>query len=82
MASVTASEATMTLTYDRVRQLREENPDWDIRTSPGGHLWAFNWDTTPAQLRAGCVATIDADDPSELAAQLREQDELRRAVGG
>ena len=50
---------------------------WGVWLSDTGRWWAARTSAlTSAQLNAGCVPFIQADNPDELAERIREQDRL------
>jgi hypothetical protein len=50
---------------------------WGVWLSDTGRWWAARTSTlTSAQLNAGCVPFLQADNPDELTERIREQDRL------
>lgn len=66
--------------FDRhLAAIAEEFPHWTIWQSDAGRWWAARQrPLTPAQRAAGCLMTVDADQPDGLRRQLRDQE--RRAI--
>lgn len=53
---------------------------WGVWLSDTGRWWAARTGAlTSAQLNAGCIPFIEADNPDELAERIREQDRLGSA---
>jgi hypothetical protein len=66
---------------DPADDLREQHPGWTIWVSGIGRWWASRQaGLTAADLAAGCVLFLHADDPAALAAQIRAQDARRRST--
>jgi hypothetical protein len=58
--------------------ITEQFPDWAIWLSGTGRWWASRrTGLTAADLAAGCVLYLHADDPETLASQIRAQQALR-----
>lgn len=56
---------------------------WGVWLSDTGWWWATRAEAlTAAELAAGCVPFIHADNPDELSERIRQQDELGRPIPG
>jgi hypothetical protein len=63
---------------DPAATLRDQHPGWTIWVSGTGRWWASRTvELTTADLAAGCVPFLHADDPATLAAQISAQDARR-----
>jgi hypothetical protein len=61
----------------RTVELEQRYPRWSVWISETGYWWAaLRRDLTAAECRAGCIPHVRADDGSELADLLSEQDAL------
>ena len=64
---------------DAAAAIREQFPGWTLWVSGTGRWWASRKvELTAADLAAGCVPFLHADDPGTLAAQIRAQ-QVRRS---
>lgn len=54
-----------------------EFPGWTIWRSDAGHWYATAHETSMAQIRDGCTATVDADTEPVLRRRVKEQIEMR-----
>jgi hypothetical protein len=58
--------------------LREQFPSWTLWISDTGRWWAFEkTELTAADVAAGCVPFLHADEPETLARQIRAQEARR-----
>jgi hypothetical protein len=63
---------------DPAAMIREQYPGWTLWISGTGRWWASRKaELTAADLAAGCVPFLHADDPGTLTAQIRAQDARR-----
>jgi len=68
---------------DPTAALREQFPGWTLWVSGTGRWWASRTvELTAADVAAGCVPFLHADDPQTLAGQIRAQDARRRQPAG
>ena len=64
---------------DPAAEMREQFPDWTIWVSGTGRWWASRQDELgAADLAAGCVPFLHADEPEALAGQVRAQQARQR----
>jgi hypothetical protein len=65
---------------DPAAVIREQFPGWTLWVSGTGRWWASRkTELTAADLAAGCVPFLHADDPDTLAGQIRAQ-QARRSL--
>ena len=63
---------------DPAATMREQFPGWTLWVSGTGRWWASRQvELTAAEVSAGCVPFLHADDPWTLAGQIRAQDARR-----
>ena len=63
---------------DPATVIRQQYPGWTIWVSDTRRWWAFRKvELTAADVAAGCVPFLHADDPATLAGQIRTQDARR-----
>jgi hypothetical protein len=68
---------------DPATVIRDQHPGWTLWVSGTGRWWASRTvELTAADVAAGCVPFLHADDPAALAAQIRAQDARRRQPAG
>ena len=68
---------------DPAAALRDQFPGWTLWVSGTGRWWASRTvELTAADVAAGCVPFLHADDPAALAAQTRAQDARRCQPAG
>jgi hypothetical protein len=68
---------------DPAATLRDQHPGWTLWISGTGRWWASRTaELTAADLAAGCVPFLHADDPGTLAGQIRAQDARRCQPAG
>ncbi len=61
-------------TPDPAAAIREQYPGWTLWLSGTGRWWASRQvELTAADVAAGCVPFLHADDPETLAGQIRAQ---------
>ncbi|HTP17450.1 MAG TPA: hypothetical protein VMK13_16650 [Streptosporangiaceae bacterium] len=66
---------------DPLTAIAGEHPQWSIWVSSTGRYWAsFTGALNAAELAAGCVPFVQADDPAALAASIRDQETCRDRV--
>jgi hypothetical protein len=67
---------------DPAAALRDQHPGWTLWVSGTGRWWASRQtELTAADVAAGCVPFLHADDPGSLAGQIRAQDARRKPAG-
>jgi hypothetical protein len=63
---------------DPAAAIREEFPGWTLWVSDTRRWWAFGkTELTAAEVSAGCVPFLHADEPETLATQIRAQEARR-----
>ena len=68
---------------DPAAVIRQQYPRWTLWISGTGRWWASRRvELTAADLAAGCVPFLHADDPETLAGQIRAQEARRHQPAG